>query len=602
MPGAVDTPHPANGGPLPLVLGITGHRDLREADVAGLEARVGDLFAELRARYPHTPLILLSPLAEGADRLAARVALRMGVQLFVPLPMPRALYEEDFATADSRAEFAGLLQQADRWFELPVRRGVDEEQLREHTEQRDPQYQQVGIYIADHCHILIALWDGGATNGNGGTGQVVQYKLEGVPRRQVMHSTRSPLDPPETGPVYQIVTPRVSHPSTEDEPLSVRKRFPAREDHEEPRIAYERIYQRIEGFNQDSLSVASRLSEEQKQSKTYLLPGLDTNTLPAPFRALVDCYAGADTLARHFQRLTLNTLYGTMAVIFLMALLFDVYTELLRDKSWGHWVLLCYPIVWAAAYLIIYIRANRGDYQNKHQDYRALAEGLRVQFFWSLAELPDSVADHYLSKQRSELDWIRKALQFWKIGTEPEPAGTAGPLGGPIACLQQILTGWVADQAKWYANRARREHRKLERLEAGVRALVGLSMAVALMTALVMLAPGFLPHESELAESWEHVAHHAHGWLALGITMPAVIGALLHGYAEKQALSEHVKQYDRMSVLFANAKQRLGEALAGERLHESRLLLRELGREALAENGDWVLLHRQRPLEIPQAG
>jgi heme exporter protein D len=135
-----------------------------------------------------------------------------------------------------------------------------------------------------------------------------------------------------------------------------------------------------------------------------------------------------------------------------------------------------------------------------------------------------------------------------------------------------------------------------------VRGLVGLSMAVALTTAVVMLIPTFLPHGSELAESWEHVAHRAHGWLALGITMPAVIGALLHGYAEKQALSEHVKQYDRMSVLFANAKQRLGEALDGEQLHEARLLLRELGREALAENGDWVLLHRQRPLEIPQAG
>ena len=116
----------------------------------------------------------------------------------------------------------------------------------------------------------------------------------------------------------------------------------------------------------------------------------------------------------------------------------------------GHWVLLCYPIVWAAAYVIIYIRANRGDYQNKRQDYRALAEGLRVQFFWSLAELPDSVADHYLSKQRSELDWIRKALQFWKIGAQPGPAGSFSPMGGPIACLQQILTGWVADQAKWY--------------------------------------------------------------------------------------------------------------------------------------------------------
>lgn len=92
---------------LPLVLGITGHRDLREEDREALEAFVGGVFTDLRARYPRTPLTLLSPLAEGADRLAARVALESGVRLIVPLPMPRELYERDFPT--SRAEFDRLL-------------------------------------------------------------------------------------------------------------------------------------------------------------------------------------------------------------------------------------------------------------------------------------------------------------------------------------------------------------------------------------------------------------------------------------------------------------------------------------------------------------
>lgn len=40
---------------LPLVLGITGHRDLREEDREALEAFVGGVFTDLRARYPHTP-------------------------------------------------------------------------------------------------------------------------------------------------------------------------------------------------------------------------------------------------------------------------------------------------------------------------------------------------------------------------------------------------------------------------------------------------------------------------------------------------------------------------------------------------------------------
>ena len=30
-------------------------------------------------------------------------------------------------------------------------------------------------------------------------------------------------------------------------------------------------------------------------------------------------------------------------------------------------------------------------------------------------------------------------------------------------------------------------------------------------------------------------------------------------------------------------------------------LIEELGKEALVENGDWVLLHRERPLQVPKA-
>ncbi|HEY4403702.1 MAG TPA: hypothetical protein VGN55_03535, partial [Xanthobacteraceae bacterium] len=61
---------------LPLVIGVTGHRDLREQDVARLEAEVAGIIARLRHDYleddGETPIIVLSALAEGADRLVAR--------------------------------------------------------------------------------------------------------------------------------------------------------------------------------------------------------------------------------------------------------------------------------------------------------------------------------------------------------------------------------------------------------------------------------------------------------------------------------------------------------------------------------------------------
>ena len=88
---------------LPLVIGVTGHRDLRVQDIPELEAAVRNVLAELHAMCPKTPLVLLSPLAEGADRLVARVALADGATLVAPLPLARAEYEKDFVHGDDSA-------------------------------------------------------------------------------------------------------------------------------------------------------------------------------------------------------------------------------------------------------------------------------------------------------------------------------------------------------------------------------------------------------------------------------------------------------------------------------------------------------------------
>src|SRR5689334_3508341 len=83
---------------LPLVIGVTGHRDLRNQDIPALEHEVAAIITTLRTDYLHgeTPLIVLSSLAEGADRLAARVALAHGAQLIAPMPMPVEEYRRDF--------------------------------------------------------------------------------------------------------------------------------------------------------------------------------------------------------------------------------------------------------------------------------------------------------------------------------------------------------------------------------------------------------------------------------------------------------------------------------------------------------------------------
>ena len=82
--------------PIPIIVGVTGHRDLREKDVPRLRELVCAELQTLIADYRHSPLIMLNSLASGVDLLCAEVAIELGVVLKCPLPMPEEVYCRDF--------------------------------------------------------------------------------------------------------------------------------------------------------------------------------------------------------------------------------------------------------------------------------------------------------------------------------------------------------------------------------------------------------------------------------------------------------------------------------------------------------------------------
>ncbi|MGD0438347.1 MAG: hypothetical protein ABSB86_17955, partial [Bryobacteraceae bacterium] len=205
----------------PLTIGVTGHRDLRDDDVDQLERKVKHILGRLRRQYPSTPLVVLSALAEGADRLVARIALRpeFGARLVVPLPMPRILYGMDFEIPGSLQEFDGLLEKADCCFEISP--GGDYEELLRPGDARDQRYEEVGKYIVSRSQVLIALWDGVDSGKIGGTSSVVRFQTEGI-----RDANEDELQPPELFPVYHVLTPRRSHPSPQGEPFRVKEIYP----------------------------------------------------------------------------------------------------------------------------------------------------------------------------------------------------------------------------------------------------------------------------------------------------------------------------------------------------------------------------------------
>ena len=148
-----------------FVVGVTGHRFLIFEN--GLVEAIKAFFDTILDHNSfHEPLVIISPLAEGADRLVARVALEQyQAKLWVPLPMPMKAYMEDFCCEDSKAEFMQLIEQASKVTVMPK------------AQDRNDSYHQAGMLMLRHCKVLIALWDGKDARGHGGTANIVQTAL-----------------------------------------------------------------------------------------------------------------------------------------------------------------------------------------------------------------------------------------------------------------------------------------------------------------------------------------------------------------------------------------------------------------------------------------
>ena len=141
-------------------IGVTGHRQLNE--VEQISSGVDEALNKVKRTFPGESLTIISPLAEGADRLVVWRALEYpNTRLIVPLPLPIDDYMTDFESHESREEFQVLLARTEEVIELPPRIS------------REEAYMAVGRYILDHCQILIAIWDGLPARGQGGTGQIV---------------------------------------------------------------------------------------------------------------------------------------------------------------------------------------------------------------------------------------------------------------------------------------------------------------------------------------------------------------------------------------------------------------------------------------------
>ncbi len=562
---------------VPFIVAVTGHRDLVADEIPILRSRIRDCLFSLRYEYPSRIIVVMSSLADGADRLVAEEALQLGMPLSVVLPMPRVLYEEDF-TPDSLEQFAELCGKAAEIFELPLLPGATQRSIAESGPNRTRQYAQLGVFLSAHCHVLLALWDGKGSDLLGGTAATIQFHRHDVMPGYTPRVTSSKLNltEDESDLVYHVVCSR-DRPDGEPAPgLKPFDTYWFTTDEENPRTAdiparHRKVFEYTNEFSREAQDNAAAIDKERYS----LLTGEQAATLPPGLWDINQAFCAADWLAIHYQKKVVRTQKAGHVAAFLTAVGYLTYTDLQSTPLiiGGIIALMLFAVVNNAL-------AVRGSWQRKYLDYRTLAEGMRVQFYWAAAGVTSGnvskyAHDNFLQMQDTELGWIRNVMRV--AGMECDVAPNLEPRG-----VQFAVQEWIGDdksgQLGYYRKKSTQrivEHDSTMRIGR-----LGIWTTIIALTTLLFVG-------STLSDEVRTPVVYL-----MGIVMLMV--GIRQSYAKTTAEAELIKQYEFMYRIFRNARRRLDDA---DNDGDRRRILKVLGDSALEEHAQWILIHRERSID-----
>ena len=384
--------------PLPILVGLTGKRKLLGQD-DGLRATLDAIFQALETAFPFSPKVLVTGLADGADMLATElVLLRPGWLAYGLLPSPLEQFRETMTDDDSAGRLDCLLRHPRlSWrmlapLDLPLP-AAREAAIAPPVTESSLHYEQLGLWLAEHATILIAvrLTDEVADK-VGGTMRVVNHRLcqpepsmdsvaAAVTRISSELVERSLLDRVEGRAVWIVELPPTA---TSPRPLS---------------HAIHLVPSQVETCR---LKIVCQPSP--KDVKEFFVQAADIDRFnqriggrvlfawPTPKPDAVACL-------NSFRR-TLTGIQGraqyrwkcgvrALAVLFVIALmLLEAYAKLSETQAFAqsigltNWGMTAYTTIILAC-IGIYLLARGDHWQTIHEDYRAANEVLRTQrAFW----------------------------------------------------------------------------------------------------------------------------------------------------------------------------------------------------------------------------
>jgi hypothetical protein len=591
--------------PVPFVLsvGVTGHRQdalpadelpqlpgrIREAlellirSAAKVHDKAADCFA------PGDPrLMFVSPLAHGADQMAAQVALDLGFSLHGVLPFAIEDYRRELNGDAAASPFDGLIAKAQTVLELP---GTRERELEA--------YVMAGRATVAHCDVLIALWDGLAARGRGGTAEVVQLAItRGTPVIHIPVDGRSPprllwsaFDPvvvterpdgtaerPFDTPHVELMLSALLLPPVDPQERDFLKRFvDERTRRIRARIEYPLLLAiaGVAAFKPAQLRESHCTAETAEEWRRYRSAWLDKHSDRPSLDLLESAYSWSDRLAGHFAQTyrsghVFNFVLGGLAVCMGLStfMLPSAYLE--------------FAVVEFIITLGIIINTKiglRNEWHRRWLDYRQLAERLRPMRSLKLLALaaPDPPGTITNPVARRWIDWYASGM--WRAIGCPGgaiEAARAAELATAVAAFE------VAPQVAYHDKNAHQVASLDRRLE---RIATMLFWATLVVCVLVLSGQALSPDWVNRYNPWFTLI--SAGFPALGT---AVFGIRFQGDFGGSGVR---------SQATANTLQQIeAEMSRGVQLPRAADLAEQAARTMLVDLDEWRLINQQQDLGI----
>jgi hypothetical protein len=460
--------------------------------------------------------------------------------------------------------------------------------------QRDEQHQRAALLMARYCSLLVAVWDGQPTAHRAGTARVVEFRRRGMMLTQDQAPLQKDvlLDTRDNDLMFEIRCARASHAGgsgaavPELEVLGFSGHgTDAVISHGDLPHGLRRLLTRTAEFNEDS-----RAASEGIATRSWPLLPPDRAATAPKLKLLNQLFVQADFLGSSFRQDFLRAIkvrYSLWAAMATLLIAFKHQSEGLVGLG-----LICAVLAIFLAGRVHATTAQRRSWHRKYLDYRALAEALRVDYYWEITGVRHRFAgafahESFLQKQDTDLEWIRAAMRSVnvRLATHPQLPSPAG--------MAEVTTSWIGDdtpagkggQLHYYGLRSQQLSHRLHASERIDRVLlvVGLLLALTFLLDILLSLSGhhFLP------EGPRHV-------LLWSLALLTVYAGIFEVYLGERADRTLIRQYRYMHTLFGHALRELRAA----RTEDGKLdVLRSLGQACLAEHAQWTLAQRDKTIQ-----